>query len=153
MPTCIKCQSEMVFKQGVSKKVNPKTGELYGPWAGHFCSNKECGAVDWQRQQRKPADSQGQPINPQGGGGYVTFEHFNKTMNEMGERVAKLERNVLGEGGGPVDPDGTISKDEVTYAKEQNTNFYNNPPLTEEDKRAIAEGDGKNYNGVENPEQ
>lgn len=61
----------------------------------------------------------GQPMNPQREGGYVMFDHFNKIINDLGERIAKLEGI-----GGSVDPNGEVTPNEIDYAKEQNKASY-----------------------------
>ena len=80
MSICQKCQSEMTFRSGVKKE----TGKA---WAGNFCTNQDCKHVEWQRQETTRS--------PQTGGGYVLMEHFEKIINDLGERIAKLERKVF----------------------------------------------------------
>ena len=48
--TCMKCQQVMNFKQGVSKK----SGK---PYAGYFCSDRNCGHVEFVRNQQAPAQA------------------------------------------------------------------------------------------------
>ena len=45
---CPKCKSEVNFREGTSKAGNP--------YAGNFCSNKECDYVEWQESKPQPTN-------------------------------------------------------------------------------------------------
>ena len=67
---CPKCQSEVKFKEGTSKKGNP--------YAGNFCTNKECDYVEWQESKPQPTNSD-------------IIEAIRKVLHKLD----KLEKNLV----------------------------------------------------------
>lgn len=77
---CPKCQSEVNFREGTSKAGNP--------YAGDFCSNKECDYKNWHEAKPQPTNSD-----------------IIEAVRKVWHKIDKLEKQLMPDQPEPLDSD------------------------------------------------